>query len=451
MAEAPQGKLYSQLAAEDLASQVLRIPGMHNSFATDFLGHTELGEHPPCVRLEALRNRETNTWQIVRVTLPSSDENGPVQREAEVRSGICFFDALHYCARFQMAEEAFGKRSIVVAGNSPGPITHYRVAAESAGQAIDVDGNVHPCSYGSILTPGLFSREAHAVAERAVATELSEMPAVLQTGFVAEISRDLARKSVTLVPHDVLLAKVQDKNTLITNIAGVSRSGDDLMELFKEAWLQRRFQIISVGHGYLCRKFDVPAPPSPTKASVAVGLVSLGLVPLYRHLHRNTAPVQNCAPVFLQKLTDRLEGLNKHVSLLPDGKVKSLCSEFSKAAAYCFRMEYAVAAYREFQSENCSSYLDIGLNVVEEAGEMINLGEADIACAKTLYLNGDMKVGQFWETLVNAWDGDGGRQQQRYEEAMEEFKEGETTEKPVPPFYPLKRTLHDQIQYLRKS
>ena len=406
MAATKQNALYSQLVSAELAGKVLRIPGKHDAFATDFLGYAEQGEHPACVRLEAVQDFETKTWQIDRLTLLSSDENGAIKREAEVNGGLCFFDALHYCARFQMSEEAFGKQAIPVEDGSFGEMAHYKIAAASAGQAIDADGNVHPCAYGRPLTEGLFNRAAYAVALQTKDIDLSQMPKVQQTDFVAQINRGLLNRSVSEEPQQALITRTQDKNTQIKTIEGILEAGEGFLKMLEKV-IKLKFVSKYRGgklHGasYYWSIFADDDDMNLFGGAVhAYGssVLTLGLLPAYRYLSGN----RKYAPV--RAVKSELAKFNRQVARLPDIEVKTLCMEFSKAATYSIEMERAAAASFIFTKTNSSSVLNEGLRLIEKAGALIDLGEADTNRIKALYLKPAIEPGSFSKALRNSWGG----------------------------------------------
>jgi hypothetical protein len=204
--------LFSDTVDEQTAMMVRRIAGNHDRFATDFIGVVDPdGTVTVAIRLEA-RQVADGSWAIDRFTYVPSINS--FKQESEARPGLCFFDALSHCARFQATELAGHNRRqiITVPRDRWADVASCRDAAAGAFQIIDDNGYAQPCAEGRILTDGLYSMEAMETAYKTKNIN-SNLPAVQTvTGMPRIVSELLAVNRSMIGPRD-LVARYNQKMT----------------------------------------------------------------------------------------------------------------------------------------------------------------------------------------------------------------------------------------------
>lgn len=386
---------FTQRATPELALKTARIVGKTAHFATDFMGRMEDGPDPACVRLEATQDEDTGLWQINRFTRIPGLGDGITRQETEASTGLCFFDALHYCARFQRTEEDLGKQAIPVVGKRWESIPNYKEAAKLAGQAIDADGEVHPCAYGRILTDGFFNDSAYADASLTQDQPLPETAKTARGNFVELLNSGLLKTDTPAAAETNLLDQSVNKRLLINDLKTVITVGDKFCQIFAKA-INHRFTpaaLSSAEDRYHVLFFK--------KQYVRTGIVSLltaGLKPAWDYAKGDprTAPVH----ATYKALSD----LKNSGARLPTSPEKTLVEEFFVAAAYAVSMERAATVYHLCsEQEKSANNIKKGLPHIVEAARIINLSPVDTERLKADYLNGNVKGASFYHKMLGAW------------------------------------------------
>lgn len=385
MKQNPQNSsLYSQQVDTDLAAIVLRIEGKDDSFGTDFLG-TPGEKSPACVRLEAWKNPLNNLWQVDRYSrVPGTDF---VKKEIELNPGLCFFDALHYCARFQRVEEELGKRP--VHEDWQDEITSYRTAAENAGQVIDQNGDVHPCAFGRVLTEGFFDKNTLTFARKTKDEAITKAaPSVMLSTVLMD---DLFKNNFAPnEKHDLTEFSIK-KRELANDLHTAMSAGDNLLEVMSDA-VKNHYQ-----NGYK-RAFDDPFPMIAKTFSFIAEPVTGGFH-FVKHLRGKTDRYSATRPYDVAKTAFQRAAMN-----LPDCLEKSIAQDFLHAANFAFHLEHAAAVYDLCaQEKKPGSAIQAGLPYVEEAAKVKGLNDTETSRLKAEYLQGNMKPGHYLNLVRYAW------------------------------------------------
>jgi hypothetical protein len=133
--------LFSQRLDPSVASVVRRISSQHTAFHTDFLVLGDYEENSSLVeRLEAHKDALGDLWAVSRITISPSG----LIKKTNIARGICFFDALYYCAQSQSVDLKIGKNIVTIDDPIWEAIPLFNTVAQSSGQPIDADGMPHP-------------------------------------------------------------------------------------------------------------------------------------------------------------------------------------------------------------------------------------------------------------------------------------------------------------------
>ena len=380
------GFLYSQRVGTEIAEQVRLITAPCQHFATNFMGNSEAGQNSPCVRLEAVINPLSQTWRVERITRLSGKEDSITHQITELNDGLCFFDALHYCIRFESTEQSSGKQAITVPGKRWSSVSHCHDVANEAGQPIDADGDLHPAVGGAILGSGFFSDKAYETAQKTKDHKLVKVPAVGSDHFLSQLSKKIISSSAPVGQESDLVEKAIDKFKLVKAIQNVMKAGSAFKDTFKSV-KNDHFQ--SVYQGYRM---------SNTLGTYFYSVVSLGTLPAALYL----AGQKDVAP--MRAIYKSLAHFSNAVDALPPSSEKTLCLEFIKAARYEIPLERAASTYDLSRTgKKPMDAIKSGLPFVEEAGKAANLSELDIERLKAAYLEGKLKHKEYSCPLVDKW------------------------------------------------
>lgn len=134
----------------------------HKRFRTHVFGQIDGYQH----WIEARRDMLNGSWSLVRFQRMGRSGPDILTGQDIVAGDLCFFDALHYCASYELLKKDL---ILEVPGDDPADVpegVYYKVAAEAADVPLDESGLPHPAAWGYILTTGDFSKTAQDVARR---------------------------------------------------------------------------------------------------------------------------------------------------------------------------------------------------------------------------------------------------------------------------------------------
>ena len=387
MSGAFTSSLYSQRSGKDIVAQVLRIPAPENCtrFSTHFLG---LAEQASCVRLEAFLDSESGTWGIDRLTRISSQNGGTTRKSTEALPGLCFFDALHHCARFQATEESVGKYAVTMDNSCWDETPFYKDVAIAAHQVIDADGEIHPCINGRILTEGFFDDAAYATALKTKGLVLPVKPIVAPGSFIEQINKGIALSSTEKVMTTDLISRSIDKRKEIDRVHFLIEKGNDFVHLFQRNTSEHFLTAYNGRRG------------ESTALAIMGAAFSLGVRPAIAYVCGTATHFP--ARAVKSKLSDFVKATEN----IPDYPEKRLCVEFAQAAAYAIPMEQAAQIY-QLCRENKKPLKEIqrGLPFIEEAASLISLSKMDTDRLKATYLDGKCVADHFSDTVRKSWEG----------------------------------------------
>jgi hypothetical protein len=342
--------LFSQLDPV-LTHTVRRIPAKHDRFATDFIGvNGDDNKVIMAIRLEAWKDAATGSWAIDRLIYTPA--LNAVTKDIEARPGLCFFDALYYCARFQMTELAShdSHRIVTVHGKRWADTPHFTVAAKEAGQVIDHDGLAHPCANGRILTTGMFDNEALDTAYETAKTPLTESEPVMPGLLESFVGASLAPLSGD--PIKTIIGRAAHKAKIVKSFEDVIDSGQNLM-LRMAKLKQNKFR---------------PQYRSHVLGTVFGTVCTLGIAPAIGHLAGF-----NWFTMTRDFLLFKTDFLQK-VENLPDCPEKNAARDFAKIAEYTFWMERALLLLEEFKAApDKEKLIKRAMPYIEKAGVALGL------------------------------------------------------------------------------
>jgi hypothetical protein len=381
---------FSQRVDEALKDTVRRIQGKHDRFGTGWMAYAGAdGAEPLSERVEAWQDPATKLWKIERF---SHIPGGVTKQETVARQGLAFFDALHYCARWQKTEEEKGRQAISVAGKRWEKIPHFRMAAEAAGQAIDEDGEVHPCAFGRVLTDqGFFSDKALEDALKTEGEELGKLPSV---NFADGLVGYLLGGTPQAGTEADWLAQSVKKRDVINQFKAVIDAGEAMAKGLEHA----------VSNGFKTDFQDTyirDVLSTKTKTYMKSAL-SLGLVPAVGYATGNPRYAVNRAFMLLRnEFQAAVEGLPEQ------SPEKPLLLDFAKAAEFSFWMERAGHVYQECQERKRSSEdTREGLPFIEKAGAATGLSPIEVNRLKDEYFAGKVECGLFRNEIMRKWNDD---------------------------------------------
>ncbi len=380
----PAATLFTDTLDDRTAMIVRRIAGRHDRFATDFIGvGSDDAAAAVAVRLEAWRG-EDGLWAIDRFTYaPALDT---FRKDVEASPGLCFFDALYHCARFQKTElEGHENRRIIhVEGPQWQSCASYRDAADAANQVIDDHGDAHPCADGRILTTGSFTSK------------------YLETAF--------RTKGQALLPATQALPAMQ---AAVSNLLAVNRPADvpavaDRMRHYAESRAQadraqihaNRLDAVRIAGENL--KDCLPAlvrQEFRTNIPRISSTLTLGLVPVIGWLRadRRYAPEGH-----FYKLRERFRNAVKR---LPDTPEKAMAAEFARAAESAFLLERAARIMKDDNrfGRHRRESVESAMDCIGRAAEIGNIKPLDIERLKNEYLAGAVDPMIFADKLRAGW------------------------------------------------
>jgi hypothetical protein len=319
--------LYTDSLSPDKAAIVRRIPAPagYNKFCTDRLSFDKEGEAAQTViQLRAGKLPGTELWKINRRSEYGEGEGKTVDVDP-VMSGLCFFDALYYCAKFQTTEQSLGQKALVHNGKIP----HYREAGKKAGQPFDADlGTPVPAVDGEIIGSGRFDGDPDEIAAGSNGIKLlSSDPTAGQAGWLPSVltgmnGNEIASADENNSPTDTD-NRLRDKQAHIKALNNVTEKGNRLLISFFSASRQ-----------------DFISDKGEFLNLICHTLSTAGIGPLIkaRKLGINYV-LEDALPVKLVNIN--LKCFSKAVAKLPDVPEKKACEEFAKVAAYSLHMERA--------------------------------------------------------------------------------------------------------------
>jgi hypothetical protein len=397
---------FSQRVDEALRDTVRRIQGKHDHFGTDWMAYPGADAEPVSERVEAWKHPATGLWKIDHFThMPG----GASQQETVARQGLCFFDALHYCARWQKTEEEKSRHAVGVAGARWESVPHYRKAAEAAGQAIDEDGEAHPCAFGQVLSDrGWFSEKALADALKTKKEKLGSLPDV---NFVDSMVGDLlASRTPAAGDENEWIARSVQKRDVINQFRAVIDAGDAMVNNLSHA-VNIEFKSDFQRKHAVTKDFDPDSSKKAfqnsnnstediqrnTKACLKT-VLTLGLAPAIGYATGNQRYSVNRSFMRLRNEFQRAaEGL-------PDCAEKTTALEFAKATEFAFWMERAAVIYNDCQErQRKPEDTREGVPFVEKAAAAMSLGSLEANGLKGEYLAGSVQCEVFKNKIRDKW------------------------------------------------
>jgi hypothetical protein len=377
--------IFTSTVDERLKKTVSGIAAQHDGFATDLIGlkgdegHIIMG-----IYLAAWQDASTKLWGIDRYTyVPALDT---IEKKVEAMPGLCFFDALYHCARFQATELSMNGKTIIGDVSDYTDAVHFSIAADKAGQVIDQDGKVHPCAFGRILTEGSFTRDQIQCAR---ITKKAEMVIVNQPG--RPLVRDLLDSLLTSQKENTagntdLIVGYDNRRTLANNFRQARKNGDILLQRIGTC-IEHEFK---AGSKYTS---DSDCP------KWFKTVITLGINPVIQFSQGN--PDYNLVTAF-KFASYRFK---KSVEALPDCQEKELVREFAHAANAAFWLERAARVYQNNHAKLDKSSRPIrnATRFIDSAGSIMGLEAVDISRLKAEYLEGKFEIGKFYTTLKNKW------------------------------------------------
>ena len=402
---------FSQRVDDALKDTVRRIQGKHDHFGTDWMAYASAdGAEPVSERVEAWKHPATGLWKIEHFThMPG----GAIQQETVARQGLCFFDALHYCARWQKTEEEKSRQAVGVPGERWESVPHFRKAAEAAGQAIDEDGEAHPCAFGRVLSDrGWFSEKALTVALKTKKEELGSLPEV---NFVDSMVGDLlASRAPAAADEDELITRSIQKRDVINQFRAVIDAGDALVNNLSHAVniefksdfqrgsaLTEDFQPDQSKEYFQGSNRSTEDVPRKAKARLKT-VLTLGLVPAIGYATGNQRYSVNRSFMRLRnEFQMAAEGL-------PDCAERTTALEFAKATEFAFWMERAALIYNDCQErQRRPEDTKEGVPYIEKAATAVSLGSLEANGLKSEYLAGGVKCEAFKNKIRGTWKYEG--------------------------------------------
>lgn len=152
-------------------------PGAHTGFRTAALARDGMQER----WLEAWRDEDSPLWTVAeyeRLIDPANGKSAMTSKKTKMRA-TCFFDALHYCGKFESGERGNGAYDSGTSHPQRDAKPHYAAVAVDRGQPLDMDGLPLASAGGEILADGDFEDEARAIAAKTKSMALA--PVVSKT------------------------------------------------------------------------------------------------------------------------------------------------------------------------------------------------------------------------------------------------------------------------------
>ncbi len=318
MSEGKQKLYSSQMEDKSLIGTVLSIAGNHDSFHTHFYGHHGLENNENITeRFEAWKNPVTDLWQVDRVVqIPAKNETDSILNKEKISgSDLCFFDALHMCSAFELEQREKGRLSYSSSNSGDADDIHWTKAAKSAGQAIDIDGQVHPCAYGRILVNGNFTQKENSIAKSSpTPVEQAHHQNQLKKSFAESNALQIIQQSQKSIdvhknPNANLASNAQIYNNVIV-------AGDRLMKDYNKAYYAD-FKPLLAEDMVITSMF----------AMITLGLASFPVVALQHIIHPTLA-----LGMFTATAVTPIAWLGLNHGIIPHSKMKHSILDFNKAA-----------------------------------------------------------------------------------------------------------------------
>lgn len=201
-----QVKRYTETLPEDIRRDAGRIQARHG---TEFRTHAFRFSQDTAwgVRWrQAWMHPETKLWTVQEFTtkraMPQMQAVSDLE-PAEIAEGhrsilrnVCFMDALHNCAAFELAEPQFlsvldQETEESLSGD------HFRAFGEREGIPFDEQGIPHPAAFGNVLTEGSFSPAAREIAAQ---TKDAPLPRLETPNAIAAFFSEDRSDQTALVP-----------------------------------------------------------------------------------------------------------------------------------------------------------------------------------------------------------------------------------------------------------
>ena len=372
---------YTDRAEASLAQVVRGISSAHEQFGTDYLGDpAQDDDNRACVRLVAWRKPGEAIWKIDRYTMLGAALGHAVKKEPETKTGLCFFDALDYCAVFQMTETEIGK-IVFPAADAGDDVVHFRDAARGAGQVFDKDGRVQPCAFGQILGDGFFSQEDIATA-RQTRMHVAMKDAPVQTVSGAALLLGASTQTAPTGRSDKdIIDLVTQKGDLVRAFRRVIHTGTEMVGALEGA-MQNNFS------------FN-PSIGKVLKIGVAT-IATAGYLPV-KHLLQGDESLTPVKGFYIAK--DRFM---KAVQTIPQEQGRKMFEDFAVVAETGFQMEWALSALKS--EKKSQRVVEKAMSRVEAACRLAGYSDADTLRIQQAVANNAMVPGEFYKKISNQWD-----------------------------------------------
>lgn len=309
--------------------------------------------------VEATRNPDGRSWTLMRHQKVGDDRALDV-----IYHNACFFDALYYCAGFDLQRKLSGGLDESAA---PSDAAHYTKICESAHIPVDRSFMPHPVSNGKIMTKGgVFDEAQLTLAARGGAGSGENLPALrndvmLETlvtvGPQADAPRDGKFLERSIAAHQNKLSaekeKAQRKKEQKRQAKQLARTTEGFERFNEIVRKSRESNYGEVGEqsfggmygSYVSGHVTTYATITILTSALAIPMTSVpAILFLYtaagiggsaaQQIHREKATLAQ--PQFNKKYKKLANALEK----LPDGPDKKLVDDFMRAAGAVFALGY---------------------------------------------------------------------------------------------------------------
>lgn len=380
--------------------------------------------------LEAYKDRFSGLWNVNRHERMPGTNDGCYRCYERVLQGVCFFDALEYCARWEQATivtHGFGQQE----DSDPDSAPYYRLAAEKADIPLDRDGQPHPAAWGEILTEGDFDGHAYEVAKHTQGREIGVEDNRAKT-LAAQLAGELPGLKVTNEPapsnarernegrqaHSRVYEEYEERVRLAEKFEDAAQAAHDVKGLIDTA-LARCFgkvakaNHVSVGMSMAGSAGEIgvavlvlATTPLHGGALVAIPLLFVcgmgGLGGISAFLALDSAFME---PKALAQFKAKYETFANCIKNLPSCRERRLAEDFAKATKAVFGLEHAALIHRQCRTgKKRKGCLKAGRKILDKAIKESGMTGNQANNLKLAYGAGNFaEPGSFLKLLDNSY------------------------------------------------